>query len=166
MRAKLLEYLSILNIAIAANEDYLVLYQLTTKVKNEHGSSFKYYTEEGLPNFLLTLEELSIPINRDNKVVRNINMFKTLEMLTNDFSVLSGLSNSQWELLILYLTKSNLRIYSPELIEGKLTFPIPVSSLTPAKQPAITDISNLLLKSPWAITLLLLEVLPVYRPPE
>lgn len=138
------QLLGILRNIIKSNAYYIFLKDYIVTRKTLNGSSFIFKTEEGLPVLKLVLEGINTKIEETSEI--EINLFNTLEQLTVDFSLLSGLTNVQWLELAEYCHDSYIRSKQPDSLATKH------SDTTDGKASV-----KLLMRYPWITVLLLTE---------
>ena len=146
--------LNILGVVIIEFQPQTEFIKLLVKIRSQklkHGSIFILQDPVKLMQFQNTLEinyTASLKNGQENAAKIIISEMNILNSVITSFSVLSGLSNSEWVDLALYIIQTNLRIAQPSInIEGDFT-------------KEYKELLDTMLSKPWLIAIMLLEVSP------
>lgn len=144
-------YLKILNKIVYTTPLYNEYAEMVLDNKRNVRSTFHYFHEDILPDFLLELESKPVIVKGpDGKVINESDALSVAIALITDFSVISALTHEEWVSLAIYLYEKNLRTIDPRTYYKKLLF-------TEDNTPVIL----IMLEHPWLIGLLLLELMSI-----
>lgn len=132
--------IDVLKNLILSKRVYKDLYVYLHQIKEKRGSSYHHISEDGLYKLAYILNE-NILTKTDK-----LNIYQHVEHLTQDFSVLSALSVTEWDSLITTLTVAHSRVIEPTVL--------PVNKQLNVNRDTI----NLMMQNPWIVLLLLMEI--------
>lgn len=144
----LIEQLNTLHAIISRVGDYKTVYNYITEVKGQHGTIYGSITDTGVSNTIIRFEDITLR----NSAKEDIVLMDTLNKLTADFSLLSGLNTKLWIGFVAYVNDSHRRIFEKLSSDGTYS------------ETGLPTRGRLLLAYPWLVVILLLEVLYIANP--
>lgn len=158
VKQKLYDYLVLLHGIIAISPYYTTVSEHIKQIKDISGTSF-VYTEEQWHTILLTIETLEIPlqyVSKDSlhiKEVPYVNMYNELNKISLDFFMLSNCSYNERKELVEYFVLANAYM---------LTYKIGINEWINSSEGSntIKTACSALIERPWALILLLIELMP------